>query len=131
MTFLPNERRASPRCAAVPNRSSIEFVAPEGRRRIGAKLVDISRDGALLIADKPMVRAAHLTLRIESPVRTAWVAATVVRFASSREIALHFPHGCPDDLLLAGTVGIDLAYLARDEANETTIDELKDSMIFD
>jgi hypothetical protein len=29
---------------------------------------------------------------------------------ANREIDLHFLQGCPDDLLLAGTVGIDLAY---------------------
>jgi hypothetical protein len=29
---------------------------------------------------------------------------------ANREIGLHFLQECPDDLLLAGTVGIDLAY---------------------
>jgi PilZ domain len=120
MTPYHDERRASPRCDVVKNRSSIEFAAPEGRRRIGATLVNISRDGALVVADKPMRRAAPLSLRIESPVRTDWVDASVVRFERTREIALHFPKGCPDDLLLAGTVGIDIAFLVRNEANGTT-----------
>jgi hypothetical protein len=83
-------------------------------------LVNISRSGALMVADKPMLRAVPLTLRIESPVRTDWVEATVVRFEPTREIALHFPQGCPDDLLMAGTVGIDWAYLVRNAANGTT-----------
>jgi hypothetical protein len=109
------ERRASPRCAVVENRSSIEFTAPEGRRRIGAKLIDIRRDGVLLLADKPMLRAAPLTLRIESPVRTDRVDARVERFAPTRESALHFPQGCPDDLLLAGTVGKRVSICARAE----------------
>jgi hypothetical protein len=120
MTNHPNERRASPRCDVVKNRASVQFEAPEGRRRIGATLLNISRNGALVLAEKPMLRAAPLSIRIESPVRTDWVNAKFVRFDANREIALHFPQGCPDDLLLAGTVGIDLAFLIRNEPNGTT-----------
>jgi PilZ domain len=120
MTHLPDERRASTRCDVVKNRSSIQFEVPEGRRRIGATLINISRNGALVLAEKPMVRAAPLSIRIDSPVRTDWVDARVVRFNSNREIGLHFPQGCPDDLLLAATVGIDLAFLVRNEPNGTT-----------
>jgi hypothetical protein len=120
MTNHPNERRASPRCDVVKNRASVQFEAPEGRRRIGATLLNISRNGALVLAEKPMLRAAPLSIRIDSPVRTDWVNAKVVRFDPNREIALHFPQGCPDDLLLAGTVGIDLAFLIRNESNGTT-----------
>jgi hypothetical protein len=120
MTPFHDERRTSPRCGVVKNRLSIEFTAPEGRRRIGATLVNISRGGALVVADKPMLREAPLSLRIDSPVRTDWVDAKVVRFDPNREIGLHFTQGCPDDLLLAGTVGIDLAFLVRNEVNGTT-----------
>ena len=117
---LPLESRTSPRCDAVKNRSSIQFEAPEGMRRVGATLINISRNGALVLAEKPMLRAAPLSIRIESPVRTDWVDAKVVRFNPNREIGLYFPQGCPDDLLLAATVGIDLAFLVRDETNGTT-----------
>jgi hypothetical protein len=120
MTHLPDDRRASTRCDVVKNRSSVQFEAPEGLRTIEATLINISRDGALLLAQKPMLRAAPLSLRIQSPVRTNWVDAKVVRFNSNREIGLHFPKGCPDDLLLAATAGIDLAFLVRDEPNDTT-----------
>jgi hypothetical protein len=120
MTQLPDERRASTRCDVVKNRSSVQFEVPEGRRRIGATLINISRNGALVLAEKPMLRAAPLSIRIDSPVRTDWVDAKVVRFNSNREIGLHFPQGCPDDLLLAATVGIDLAFLVRNEPNGTT-----------
>jgi PilZ domain len=120
MTPHLDERRVSPRCDVVKNRASIEFAAPEGRRRIGGTLVNISRGGALVVADKQMLRAVPLSLRIESPVRTDWVDANVVRFDPNREIGLHFPQGCPYDLLLAGTVGIDLAFLVRNEVNGTT-----------
>ena len=95
MTPFHDERRTSPRCGVVKNRLSIEFTAPEGRRRIGATLVNISRGGALVVADKPMLREAPLSLRIDSPVRTDWVDAKVVRFDPNREIGLHFTQGCP------------------------------------
>ncbi len=120
MTPHADERRSSPRCDVVKNRLSIEFTAPEGRRRIGATLVNISHGGALVLADKPMRRAAPLSLRIENPVSTDWVDAEVVRFDPNRQIGLRFTQGCPDDFLLAGTVGIDLAYLVRNEVNGPT-----------
>lgn len=120
MTHLADERRASTRCDVVTNRSSIQFEAPEGRRRLGATLINISRNGALVLAEKPMLRAVPLSIRIDSPVRTDWVDAKVVRFNPNREIGVHFPQGCPDDLLLAATVGIDLAFLVRNEVNDTT-----------
>jgi hypothetical protein len=120
MTHYPDERRASPRCDVVKNRSSLQFEAPEGQRRIGATLSNISRNGALVLAEKAILRAAPLSIRIDRPVRTDWVDAKVVRFGPNREIGLHFLQGCPDDLLLAGTVGIDLAFLIRKEVNGTT-----------
>ena len=120
MTPLADERRSSPRCDVVENRLSIEFTAPEGRRTIGATLVNISRGGALVLADKPMRRAAPLSLRIESPVRTDWMDAEVVRFDPSRQIGLQFTQDCPDDFLLAGSAGMDLAYLVRNEVSGTT-----------
>jgi hypothetical protein len=120
MTPAHDERRAAPRCSVVKNRASIEFAAPEGRRRIGGTLANISRGGALVVADKQMLRAVPLSLRIESPVRTDWVDAEVIRFDPNREIGLHFPQGCPYDLLVAGTVGIDIALLVRNHPNLTT-----------
>ena len=120
MTRLPEDRRVSARCGVVKNRVSVQFEAPEGPRRIRATLINISRTGALVLAEKPLLHAAPLSVRIESPVRTDWVDAQVVRFNPNREIGLHFPQGCPDDLLLAATVGIDLAFLARNETNLTT-----------
>jgi PilZ domain len=116
----PIERRASPRCDAVKNRSSIEFETADGRRRFGATLVNISRHGALVATEKPVLHGVPISLRIENPVRTDWVDAKIVRVDPDQTIGLHFDQGCPDDLLLAGTVGIDLAYLVRNEINGTT-----------
>jgi PilZ domain len=120
MNPFPIERRASPRCDAVKNRSSIELEAPLGLQRIGATLVNLSRHGAKVAIDTPLYEAVPISLRIESPVKTDWVDARIVRIDPDRTIGLHFDGGCPDDLLLAGTVGIDLAYLVRNGINGTT-----------
>ena len=65
MTPFHDERRTAPRCVVVKNRLSIEFNwPPRGPAPIGATLVNISRGGALVVADKPVLRevaiiAAH------------------------------------------------------------------------
>jgi hypothetical protein len=110
------ERRDSPRCDAVENQSRLEFAVFEGRRRVEARLVNISRGGALLVSDNRPPREAPLWMRIESPVKTDWAEAMTVRLGQNQEIGVQFPRGCPDDLLLAGTVGIDLISMIIDPA---------------
>ena len=110
----PCERRASPRCNAVENQSRMMFAENSDLRRIKARFINISRDGALIVTEDPPPYKPPIWLRIESPVRTDWVEATIVRLGQNREIALQFPRHCPDDLLLAGTVGIDLTSMIYD-----------------
>ena len=117
---LPLERRTSPRCDAVKNRSSIEFATSKGRRRTEARLVNISREGALLACEKLPAVSTPVSLRMEWPVRTDWVDATVVRVEPSQQVGLRFIRGCPDDLFLAGTVGIDIAFMLQDWSNLMT-----------
>jgi PilZ domain len=111
-----HERRDSPRCDAVQNQSRLEFAVSEGRRRVEARLVNISRGGALLVSDNRPPRESHVWMRIESPVKTDWAEAMTVRLGQNQEIGIQFPRGCPDDLLLAGTVGIDLISMIIDPA---------------
>ena len=67
----------------------------------------ISRNGQEL-AQTSGPYETHTWFRLECPVKTDWVEATIVRVAHDRAIALTFPMGCPYDLLLASTMGIDL-----------------------
>jgi len=83
-------------------------------------LVNISRNGALIVAENPPPLATPTLLRIESPVKTDWADAIVVRLDQNRRIGLQFTRSCADDLLLAGTVGIDLASMIRGGAHGTT-----------
>jgi hypothetical protein len=100
----------------VENQSRLEFAVSGGRRRVEARLVNISRGGALLIADDQPPRESHVWMRIEQPVKTDWAEATTVRIGENQEIGVQFPRGCPDDLLLAGTIGIDLISMIIDPA---------------
>jgi hypothetical protein len=98
----------------VSNQSRIEFAVPRGFQETAARLVNITRVGALAVAEQPPPRVDSLWLRVENPVKTDWVEATIVRFGEDREIALQFPRGCPDDLLLASTMGIDMTAMLVD-----------------
>jgi PilZ domain len=104
----------------VQNRSRLEFAVGHRWQRIEARLVNISRDGALIVAENSPPHATPILLRIESPVKTDWVDAIIVRLDQNRRIGLHFTRGCADDLLLAGTVGIDLASMIRNGEIGTT-----------
>ena len=91
----PSRRRASPRCDAVRNQSRLEIAVAAGWRRTEARIVNISRDGALIVAENPEANEFPVWLRVESPVKTDWAEATIVRLGRDREIALQFPQGCP------------------------------------
>jgi hypothetical protein len=70
--------------------------------------VNLSKHGALIVTDRPPPYDEPTWLRMEIPVRTDWAETVTVRVANNREVGLRFPVGCPDDLLLAGTVGINI-----------------------
>ena len=108
----PQERRASPRCDTVANRSSIEFATSQGRRRIDARLVNISRDGGSSHRIPRTSFNANLTANRKP--RANRLGGRHDRSPRSKSTnRLCFTRGCPDDLLLAGTVGIDLALMVR------------------
>jgi hypothetical protein len=119
-----HERRASPRCDAMKNQSRLEFFLPSGRRRAEARLINISRDGALIIAEESPPVDEPFRMRMESPLKTDWADATTVRVGGDNDIAIRFPGRCPDDLLLAATVGIDVSYLFRDGDRPETLDDV-------
>ncbi len=118
-----HERRASPRCDAVRNQSRLEFFLPFGKRRIEARFINISRDGALIAALETPPCDEPFRMRMESPLKTDWADAVTVRVGVDHNIAIRFPGRCPDDLLLAATVGIDLSHLFRDGDRPETLDD--------
>ena len=119
-----HERRSSARCDAVKNRSRLEFFLPSGRRRVEARLINISRDGALIVALESPPCDEPFRMRMESPLKTDWADAVTVRVGRDHDIAIQFPGRCPDDLLLAASVGIDLSHLFRDSDRPETLDDM-------
>jgi hypothetical protein len=87
-------------------------------------LINISRDGALIVAREPPGVDQHFRIRMESPLKTDWADAVTVRVGRDRDVAIEFPGRCPDDLLLAATVGIDLSHLFREGDRPETLDDM-------
>jgi len=107
MSHAP-ERRISPRLAAKENRSLLEFGTPSGRQRVPATLLDISREGALIVAEEAPALHGTGWVRMDHPARTDWIAAVAVRHGEANWIGIRFVHPCPDDFLMAALLGIDL-----------------------
>ena len=121
------DRRLSPRWTAVANEITLEIPTRTGNRRAKARLVDISRDGALLLTDE-VPPAGVLWMRMESPARTDWVAAVPIRQGPSRRVAVRFPRPCEDDLLLAATLGLDFGPTLLDGGLPRSFDDAPAAM---
>jgi hypothetical protein len=98
----------SPRWVAVKNTATLEFESGTGMRRLSVRLVNISRDGALIATEGASRPQGPLWIRLDDPVKTDWIGAVAVRCDQSHRIGLRFFSPCPDDFLLAAMLGIDL-----------------------
>ncbi len=104
------DRRAYTRQAAVPNRASLDWgsMTKDGGR--DSRVLDISRGGASVeTLDAPPI-GQDVWLRLESPAPTSWINATVVRGDGTRRVGIRFDSDCPDDMMLAATLGISLVF---------------------
>jgi hypothetical protein len=118
IVFTP-DRRASPRYPAIANCISIDRADESPDRRSSARLLDVSRVGASLMTKCVPPSDRPFWLRVEHPVRTDWVAATVVWFdgAETVGVSLHQPRPVVFD---AVTPGIDFeSVLAAHEDNSS------------
>ena len=119
--------RISPRWSAVANDITLELQAGTGSRRVKARLVNISREGALLLSDE-IPPAGLLWMRMESPARTEWVAAVPVRRGPERQVGVRFSRPCEDDFLLAATMGLDFGALIIDGGLPRSFDDVPAAM---
>jgi hypothetical protein len=101
--FASVERRASGRHAVVPNLVRLEWWERGESRSSPGRLIDISREGALLQADEPPPVGQVVWCHLEEPTRTDWVKMRVVRSGVDRLAGVLFPDPCPDDFYLAAT----------------------------
>jgi hypothetical protein len=72
------------------------------------RILNISDLGALVFSDLSPQLGENVQIRIKRPVQTDWTGSIVVRHNRQNEVALDFIMGCPYDLGLAATVGIDI-----------------------
>ena len=104
------DRRAYSRQPTVPNMADLTWgtMTTDGGRE--ARILNISRGGASLESRHVPPDAGTLWMRLATPIATPWVAATVVRRDGPCGYGLRFRGDCPDDLMLAVTLGIALRF---------------------
>jgi hypothetical protein len=110
MNTTVSDRRAHPRQVVVPNRVALDWGSTTSEGGYEARLLDISLGGASLESRIMPPTGQSLWLRVESPARTQWVSATVVQSARQCRIGVRFEESCPDELMLAATLGISLVF---------------------
>ena len=105
---FPNERRRSPRLQTLPNLADLEWRDRSQTRSSQGNILNISDHGALVFSDSFPGLGEHVLIRLKRPVRSDWIGSIVVRHDQQNEVGIDFILGCPYDLVLAATVGIDL-----------------------
>lgn len=108
LSRLPHERRRSPRLQTVPNHAVLEWWDRSEKRTSHGKILNISDHGALVVAESFPQLGENVLIRIKRPVQSDWAGSIVVRQIQQHEAALDFNVGCPYDLGLAATLGIDI-----------------------
>ena len=110
MTKTVVDRRAHARQVVVPNRAALDWGTKTNDGGREARLLDISRGGASLDSRDAPPLGQPVWLRLESPAPTPWVGATVVRRDGPRHVGVRFDGECPDEVMLAATLGISLVF---------------------
>jgi hypothetical protein len=117
------DRRISPRWVAIKNQATLEFLDEAGSRRVKARMVNISRHGALLVTEETTTLDERFWLRMETPAKTDWIGAVSVRFDQLHHIGIRFSRPCPDDFLLVAMMGIDLGSMILEGGRPLSFDD--------
>ena len=105
---LLSERRRSPRLQTLPNLADLEWQDRSQARSSQGNILNISEHGALVFCDSFPGLGENVLIRLKRPIRSDWISSIVVRHDQQYEVAVDFNMGCPYDLVLAATLGIDL-----------------------
>jgi diguanylate cyclase (GGDEF)-like protein len=114
------DRRSSLRRPTIANQAHIEWLEKGKLRESEARLVDISRDGALLVTDAAPPLRTTVWVTIYKPSQANEVEASVVRHDPSNRVGLSLHGPCPKDLYLAAMFGIDARRDACDAVDVET-----------
>ena len=105
---LPSDRRRSQRLQTVPNHAVLEWWDRSQKRSSEGKILNISDHGALVFSDSFPRLGENVLIRLKRPIQSDWTGSIVVRHDQQNEVAIDFILGCPYDLVLAATLGIDI-----------------------
>jgi hypothetical protein len=108
LSLFPNERRRSRRLQTVPNQADLEWWDRSQKRSSEGKILNISDHGALVFSDSFPQLGENVLIRMKRPVQSDWTGSIIVRHDQPNEVAIDFILGCPYDLGLAATLGIDI-----------------------
>jgi PilZ domain len=92
------ERRSTERRPVGENRARVMWDGGAGPWETLARLVDISRGGARYVSGSPIPMGRDVCLRLETPGKTGWVLARVVRSEGGTGGGLAFERFHPHDL---------------------------------
>ncbi|HEY2156160.1 MAG TPA: hypothetical protein VGH33_11055 [Isosphaeraceae bacterium] len=112
------DRRSCPRVAARANSARLGWDAAGRGAEIDARIVDISRSGALVEAEGWRDGPPSAWVRIVGPARTGRVPVGVVRRAAGGRVAVAFEGPCPTELLLSATLGLSFEHLLGGDAGD-------------
>jgi hypothetical protein len=103
---------------AVRNRAFLSWKIEAESFESSARLINISTRGALVLAEKRPGRGPTVWLRLEVPVATEWVEATIVRIVkvpgllwfrkAAYLVRMHFQDPCPYHIFKSATHGDQL-----------------------
>jgi len=114
----PGERRRAPRYSTVTNAAFLAWYE-EGRTRITpARLRNISTVGIFIVANEVPLEGQGAWFRVDEPMLTAWVKASVVCRAGKHEAGLDFLDQCPYEIFKAATQGSERALCIPSEFAE-------------
>ena len=111
-----SDRRLEPRFEAADERLWIEWREGDNFYGRAARLVNVSRRGAMVVATVPLRAGQNLRIYLEEPAPQDAVFATVVGILEGRrgvhQLRLHFMTPCPDSFIEAAALGLE-QWLAR------------------
>jgi hypothetical protein len=110
---IPNgrDRRVEPRYEVTEDRLWIEWREADNFYGRSARLVNVSRHGAMVVASVPLRAGQKLRLYLEEPAPQDAVFATVVGILEGRQgfhqLRVHFQAPCPDSFIDAAALGFE------------------------
>jgi PilZ domain len=117
------ERRQSLREKAIENEATLNIGMDGGRRRVSARIIDISPKGALIRVIQKLPLDMPLWLRVEKPVKTDWIEAIPVRLGEQHTVGIVFRECCRDDFLWATVLGLDFRWVVTAQTGSSSGDE--------